>query len=143
MGTNLRNVFPPTVKKPLEFSYSLKGQELEAVSTATYLGVDLSYNLVWNTHIDRMVKKANNMLSFLRRNLRINSSDTKVSAYKTLVPPNLKYCAAVWNPYTVTGKHKLEMVWRRAARYATNRYHNTVLVFSDVLVAFLYFDVYH
>ena len=111
-------------KQVLELSYRLKWQELEAVSTARYLGVNLSYNLVWNTHIDQTVKKANIMLGFLRRTLRVNSSDTKASAYKTLVRPNIEYCAAVWNPYTVTGKHKLEMQ-KCAARYATTRYHKT------------------
>ena len=65
------------------------------------------------------------MLGFLRRNLRINNSDTKTVAYKTLVRPNLEYCASVWSPYTATCKQKIEMVQRQAARYATNRYHNT------------------
>ena len=111
-------------RNPLTFTYSLKGQDLEAVNTAKYLGVDLSNNLSWNSHMDRTTKKANSMLGFLRRNLRINNSDTKAS-YKTLVRPNLEYCASVWSPYTATGKRKVEMVQRRAARYATNRNHNT------------------
>ena len=119
-------------RNPLTFKYSLKGQDLEAVNTAKYLGVDLSNNLSWNSHIDRTAKKANSMLGFLRRNLRINNSDTKTAAYKTLVRPNLEYCASVWSPYTATGKQKIEMVQRRAARYATNRYHNTSSV-TDML----------
>ena len=72
------------------------------------------------------------MLGFLRRNRRINNSDTKAAAYKTLVRPNLEYCASVWSPYTAAGKRKVEMVQRRAARYATNRYHNTSSV-TDML----------
>ena len=117
---------------PLTFKYSLKGKDLEAVNTAKYLGVDLSNNLSWNSHIDRTAKKANSMLGFLRRNLCINNSDTKTAAYKTLVQPNLEYCASVWSPYTATGKQKIEMVQRRAARYATNCYHNTSSV-TDML----------
>ena len=68
----------------------------------------------------------------MRRNLRINNSDTKAAAYKTLVRPNLEYCASVWSPYTAAGKRKVEMVHRRAARYATNSYHNTSSV-TDML----------
>ena len=41
-----------------------------------YLGVDLSSNLDWKEHIDRTVKKANSVLGFLRRNLRINICHT-------------------------------------------------------------------
>ena len=72
------------------------------------------------------------MLGFLQRNLRINNQDTKASAYFTLVRPNLEYCSTVWSPYTSQAKHKIEMVQRRAARYATNRYRNTSSV-TDML----------
>jgi hypothetical protein len=34
-----------------------------------------------------------------------------------------RYC--VWSPHTEKLKSKLEQVQRRAARYVTNRYHNT------------------
>ena len=73
-------------RNPLTFKYRLKGQDLEAVITAKYqyLGVDLSNNLSWNSHIDRTAKKANSMLGFLCRNLRINNSDTKAAAYKSM-----------------------------------------------------------
>ena len=42
----------------------------------------------------------------------------------------LEYCSTVWNPHTKTQTKKLEMVQRRAARYVTNRYHNTSSVTS-------------
>ena len=72
------------------------------------------------------------MLGFLQRNLRINNSETKTSAYYALVRSNLEYCASVWNPHTASCTKKLEAVQRRAARYATNRYRNTSSV-SDML----------
>ena len=72
------------------------------------------------------------MLGFLRRNLQVKSQDTKASAYFTLVRPNLEYCSNVWSPYTDQAKDKIEMVQRRAARYATNRYRNKSSV-TDML----------
>ena len=72
------------------------------------------------------------MLGFLQRNLRINNQDTKASAYFNLVRPNLEYWSTVWSPHTSQAKHKIEMVQRRAARYATNRYRNTSSV-TDML----------
>ena len=104
-------------KSPVCYSYSLNGHQLEEVATTKYLGVDLSSNLLLKDHIDRVVKKANCTLGFLRRNLRISNSDTKAAAYSTLVRPTLEYCASVWSPYTAQSKHKLEMVQRRTARY--------------------------
>ena len=120
------------------FNYSLKGQNLVAVNTAKYLGIDLSNNFTWNSHIDRTVKKATNMLGFLRRNLRVSKSDIKAAAYKRIVQSNLEYCTSTWSPFTTSGKHKLEMVQRRAARYVTNCYHNT----SSVNVVVLLFYVH-
>ena len=72
------------------------------------------------------------MIGFLKRNLRITSSETKSSAYFMLVRPSMEYCASVWNSHHTTSINKLEMVQRRAARYATNRFRNTSSV-SDML----------
>ena len=65
------------------------------------------------------------MLGFLRRNLKSASESTKTNAYKTIVRPHLEYCCSVWNPFQANHQEKIEMVQRRAARYVTNRYHNT------------------
>ena len=116
----------------LFYSYSLKGHQLEEVTTAKYLGVDLSSTLLWKDHIGRIVENANCTLGFLKGNLRISNSDTKAAACSTLVRPTLEYCVSVWSSYTAQSKHKLEMVQRRAARYCTNRYHNTSSV-TDML----------
>ena len=119
-------------KTPIISNYHLKGHQLETAETTKYLGVDLSYNLSWNHHIDRTVKKGNSMLGFLKRNLKISNKDTKSAAYFSLVRPNLEYCASVWNLYNKQAINKIEMVQRRAARYATNRYRNTSSV-SDMI----------
>ena len=39
--------------------------------------------------------------------------------------PHLEYAATVWDPHISKQKHSLEMVQRRAARWVTNRHHNT------------------
>ena len=119
-------------RSPVLHPYILKGQILQTDEQSKYLGVDITSNLSWNPHIDRIVKKGNSMLGFLQRNLRVNSRETKASAYFTLVRPNLEYCSNVWSPYTIQAKKRIEMVQRRAARYATNRYRNTSSV-TDML----------
>ena len=121
-----------TSNDPIMLSYKLKGHQLQAETTSKYLGVDLSSNLDWNPHIDRIVKRSNSMLGFLRRNLRISSQETKSIAYMAMVRSNLEYCATVWNPWKKEHIKKLEMVQRRAARFVTNRFHNTSSV-SDML----------
>ena len=71
-------------RSPVLHPYTLKGQILHTDEQSKYLGVDITSNLSWNPHIGRIVKKGNSMLGFLQRNLRVNSRETKASAYFTL-----------------------------------------------------------
>ena len=110
---------------PISHPYKLKGHILITVNTTKYLGVDLQTTLSWKTHIDRISKKTNSMLRFLRRNLRSCSEDTKANAYLSMVRSNLEYCPPVWNLHQKDQIRKLRMIQRRAARYTPNRYRNT------------------
>jgi hypothetical protein len=110
---------------PFHTSYILKGHTLESVTTAKYLGITISKDMNWDTHIDNITSKANKIIGFLRRNLPIQNTETETLAYKSMVRSNLEYCTSVWSPHTEKLKSKLEQVQHRAARYVTNRYHNT------------------
>ena len=50
-------------RDPKLFNYSLRGQVLEDVMVAKYLGVTLSNDLEWPKHIATMKNKANSKLS--------------------------------------------------------------------------------
>jgi hypothetical protein len=63
--------------------------QLESVTSAKYLGVDISENLTWDADIDRKFKKADQTLGFLRRNIKFKSQSIKSIAYQTLVSPSL------------------------------------------------------
>jgi hypothetical protein len=105
---------------------------LESVDKAIYLGVTISEDLKWESHINNICGKANKTIGFLRRNLNIGSTSVKEQAYKSLVRPSLEYACSVWDPYLKSDINKIEMVQRRAARYVTNRQHNTFSV-GDML----------
>ena len=94
--------------------------------------MDIQLNLSFKNHISRVTKKANNMLGFLRRNLREANEETKTKAYFTMVRSNLDYCCTIWNPYQRDQKYQTEIVQRRAARFVTNRYRHTSSV-TDML----------
>lgn len=105
---------------------------LEHTDKAKYLGVTIQHDFKWDSHISNITCTANKTLGFIRRNLKINSKKIKEQAYKSLVRPTLEYACTVWDPYQKGDINKLEMVQRRAARYVTNRFHNTSSV-SDML----------
>ena len=96
------------------FQYHLKDVSLAEEPSSKYLGVDLQSNLSWKNHISRITKKFNNMLYFLRHNLRQASEETKAQAYFTMVRSNLDYCSTIWSPYERDQKHQIEMFQRRS-----------------------------
>ena len=53
-------------KEPIHFDYVLHGHKLEHVQTAKYLGVTISHDMRWNTHVDNLVKKGNQAVGLLR-----------------------------------------------------------------------------
>ena len=99
-------------KNPIPTQYTLHNCILESVSSTKYLGVDISSDLSWVTHINRISKKANSTLGFLRR--KIHSESLKSSVYKVLVRPQLEYCSTVWCPFTDSNISKLDAVQHRA-----------------------------
>ena len=107
---------------PIHHIYTLHNTQLESVLSHKYLGIHLSTNLKFNTHIDSIYSQANRTLGFLRRNLHGCTQDTKHLAYNTLVRPTLEYCSAVWDPYTHRNINMLEKINTKAARFITNNY---------------------
>ena len=105
--------------------YRLKGSELEAVSDATYLGVEISDDLSWHKQCYKVAAKGNRTLGFIKRNIKAPSRNTREYAYQTLVRPSVEYSSSVWSPHQQELKYTVERVQRRAARYVTKRYERT------------------
>ena len=53
----------------IQASYTLEGAVLENVDNIKYLGVTITNDLKWNTHINNVCTKANRTPGFLRRTL--------------------------------------------------------------------------
>ena len=112
--------------------YHLRTHSLHTTNKTKYLGVTISSDLKWKSHISDVATKANKTLGFLRRNLKVGSITTKSLAYKTLVRPQMEYACEVWDPHTDDSTQSLEKTQRRAARWAVNRYRQTSSV-GDML----------
>ena len=118
--------------KKHQATYHLRDHSLKSTSETKYLGVTISTNISWKSHINKVATKASKTLGFLRRNLKVGSISTKDLAYKTLVRPQLEYACEVWDPHTGTDTQSLEKIQRRAARWVVNRYRQTSSV-GDML----------
>ena len=104
-------------------SYTLEGMVLENVENIKYLGVTITNDLRWNTHISNVCTKANRTLGCLRQNLYACPQEVKEATYKGLVRPVLEYCGSVWDPSGVGLQNELVKVQNRAARFVTGNYN--------------------
>ena len=98
----------------IQASYTLEGAVLENVDSIKYLGVTITSDLKWNSHIGNVCSKANRTLGFLRRNLFSCPQDVKEAAYKSMVRPILEYGSTVWVPHCNGLNDELENVQTRA-----------------------------
>ena len=100
----------------------LRGTVLENVESIKYLGVTITSDLKWNSHIINVCSNANRTLGFLRRNLFSCPQDVKEAAYNSMVRPIIEYGSTVWDPNCNGLNDELENVQTRAARFVTRNY---------------------
>jgi len=100
----------------------VKGNILELVSSHKYLGVTITNDLSWSTHINHICCKARKMTGFLYRNFKLADKVCLSHLFKSLVRPILEYCSCVWDPHQDYNILKLERVQNFAARLTTGRW---------------------
>ena len=119
---NMMQITRTRIKK-IHASYTLEATVLENVVSIKYLGVIITNDLRWNTHVSNVCTKANRTLGFLRRYIYACPQGVKEAAYKGLVRPVLEYNDSVRDPSGVVLQNELEKVQNRAARFVTGNYN--------------------
>ena len=98
--------FNPTKTKMVIFSnknvkskpkIQLKGEQIEQVSSHKHLGVFLSQDMKWTTHIDYSIKRVKKKLGLLRRQSCNLLNRQKIDIYKTIIRPVIEY-GSVFTP---------------------------------------------
>lgn len=122
-----KTVFMKITKKinKLSFTYNLASMPLTEVDEYKYLGVIITNNLSWNSHISHLCDSAFKKLCYLRHKLKHAPPETRLTAYTSLVRPKLEYAAIVWDPYTKTNIDALERIQRKAVRFIFSKYRTS------------------
>lgn len=108
--------------------YTLNNHPLELVTVYKYLGVHITSDLSWRTHINYIINNANRMLGFLKRNFFLAPQSLKLILYKTLVRSKLEYACSVWDPGQSVLIDLIEAVQNRSVRFIFSNYHRTASV---------------
>ena len=81
------------------YLYNLCDHILSSVQVANYLGITLTDELSWSSHVHSIHSRANSTLGFLRRNFRHCPAKLKETAYIMLVRTTLEYAVSIWHPH--------------------------------------------
>ena len=76
------------------------------------LGVQLSNDLKFSSHIDNTLAAANRLIGMACRSFRRRSRNVMVTTWKCIIQPKLDYCSQLWSPSDQRSIQKLESVMR-------------------------------
>ena len=88
------------------------GSSISPQPTVKDLGVTISQDLSWSTHISNITEDARKIISWILSVFFDRSASTILPLYKTLVRSRLEYCSALWHPSKMDDIKHLEAVQR-------------------------------
>jgi hypothetical protein len=112
----------PFVSECMMYTIS-NGDELQPVHTLRDLGVTVSSDLSWSTHISTIASKARSMASWVFSVFKTRNITTMMTLYKSLVRSILEYCCPLWNPHKLVDIQQLESVQRTFTRRISGVQH--------------------
>lgn len=99
---------------------TLCGEVLEVVKSYKYLGVWISHDLRWNTHVDKMAEKAVKRTAELRRFANKSggmSAEVAVTLWRSEIRPLWEYALGIWGmDLPAYQLEKLEVAQRKVLR---------------------------
>ena len=102
--------------------YHMNDVKLECVPVFNDLGIKITSDLSWYSHINDKVRRANSLLGFIKRTYGYNApAKAKRTLYIALIRSTVMYGSTVWCPNRGDMK-LLEGVQRRATKYILNDY---------------------
>lgn len=104
--------------KALSSKYNINKNEIAEVFEIKDLGVVLDSKLKYLAQYNQIVKKAAQMLGFLKRNTKeFKKPSTKITLYNALVRSVLEYASIVWNPTYSVHTQRIESIQRSFTRH--------------------------
>lgn len=93
---------------------------IEKVSVMKYLGILIDEKLKFNEHMNFLVKKMASKVSFLSRNKKKFSFETRVLLYEALIQPTIDYCSTILILMNDGQMERLQIIQNRAMRALLN-----------------------
>ena len=96
---------------PLNYQLSILNHRMEKVTEFKYLGLWLSDNMSWSTHIEKSSTRALKQVGLIYRKFyQYTSPECLQQLYLSFVRPHLEYTVPVWDPHCSSHVQTLERV---------------------------------
>ena len=100
-------------------NFKINDIEIERVAQFNFLGLIISSNLKWQSHIDHISIKISSVIGIMYRMKDIYPQEILQMIYSTLIIPHFNYCLLVWGSKVLEG-HKLHLLQKKALRILAN-----------------------
>ena len=94
-------------------SYHLGETTIENVTQEKDLGIIFTEDMESHEQVERVVKRANQILGVIKRAFANRSKELILPLYESLIRPHLEYCCQAWNPRHQADIRNIEAVQRR------------------------------
>jgi len=94
-------------------TFNIGSSALDNVNNVLDLGVTVSSDLKFSTHVTHIVRKALTRSNLLHRCFISRDTATLVKAFKVYVRPIVEYCSPVWSPHLIKDIELVESVQRK------------------------------
>jgi hypothetical protein len=112
---------PISYSTTLDSDYAMEDAAIRQESTMDDLGITISTNLRWTTHINQIITKAHQRLGLIIRTLGYDApKQAKQNAYVAMVRSVLEYGSSIWSPVDKDTLRKIEKIQRKATNFITN-----------------------
>ena len=104
----------------------LNDAPLKRVNSYKYLGILISSDLMWSSHISSICSKTRQLTGMLYRQFYKHSSpNTMLKLYTSFIRPHLEYACTAWDPFLKKDVNVLEDVQEFALRVCTKSWDLT------------------
>ena len=96
--------------------YFIEETQINRKQKVTDLGLVITEDLKFHSHVDHICKLSKWEISRIRRSFVSRNPQFLTNMFKTFVRPNLEYAVQVWNPSYIEDKKKIERIQNRFTR---------------------------
>ena len=102
---------------------NLNNKNLNQVSNAPYLGVQLDNSLKWDYHVDKLCKKLSSKLFLLNRLRKFMDKNSLLLLYHSNIQPIMDYAISIWGYSSEFDKALITRLQHKAARIVCGKFN--------------------